>query len=93
MQKNQNILHHIWGWQNALAEIQRALKQNGFYIFNDIAVSRFAAKFFQGRLKNYGIYTADDIAHFLKRNSFEIAYEEKPTGIIMKHTSMLFHKN
>jgi ubiquinone/menaquinone biosynthesis C-methylase UbiE len=86
------VIHHIGNWQKALEEISRVLKPQGFLIFGDLAYSRFTTRIFQPILKNYGVYTIDDITHCLGRNGFEIIHKEEPKGIIMKYYSLVFLK-
>jgi len=51
------VMHHIGDWEKALEEISRVLKPQGFFIFGDIAYSRFTTRIFRPIVKNYGIYT------------------------------------
>ena len=86
------VMHHIGNWEKALEEISRVLKPQGFLIFGDLAYSRFITRIFRPIVKNYGIYTIDDITHFLKRNNFEIIHKEGPKGLIMKYYDIIFQK-
>jgi ubiquinone/menaquinone biosynthesis C-methylase UbiE len=86
------VMHHISNWEKALEEISRVIKPQGFLIFGDLAYSRFTTKIFRPVVKNYGLYTIDDIAHRLERNGFEIVHEEGPKGRIMKYYSLVFRK-
>jgi len=86
------VMHHIGDWGKALEEVSRVLKPQGFYIFGDIAYSRFTTRIFRPIVKNYGVYTIDDITHCLKRNGFEIVHKEGPKGMIMKYYSLVFRK-
>lgn len=86
------VLHHIGNWKKALGEIDRVLKPKGYYIFSDLAYSRFTARLFKNIAKNYGFYTVDDVIDFLKNHNFEILHQEKPHGIILKHHDVVFRK-
>lgn len=86
------VMHHIGNWEKALEEISRVLNPQGFLIFGDVAYSKFITRIFRPIVKNYGIYTIDDIIHFLKRNNFEIIHKEGPKGAIMKYYSIVFQK-
>ena len=86
------IMHHIGDWEGALEEISRVLKPLGFFIFGDLAYSKFTTRFFKPIAKNYGVYTIDDLIHYLRRNNFEIIYREEPKGVIMKYYSLVFQK-
>ena len=88
------VLHHTGNWKKTLEEINRVLKQNSYFIFYDIACSRFTTRIFRRLFKSFGgdIYTIDDIIHYLRRNNFRIIHTEKPKGVIMKNYSIIFRK-
>jgi ubiquinone/menaquinone biosynthesis C-methylase UbiE len=86
------VLHHIGSWEKALEEINRVVKQNGYFIFCDLAYSKFTTRIFNSIVKNYGVYTIDDVSHCLRMNNFKIIYTEEPKGIIMKNYSTVFRK-
>jgi ubiquinone/menaquinone biosynthesis C-methylase UbiE len=85
-------MHHIGDWEGALEEISRVLKPQGFFIFGDLAYSRFTTTIFRSIVKSYGVYTIDDITHYLKRNNLEIIHREEPERVIMKYYSLVFQK-
>lgn len=86
------VLHHIGNWKKALEEINRVLKPKGYYIFSDLAYSRFTSRFFKNIAKNYGVYNVDDIIDFMKNQNFEILHQEKPRGVILKNHNVVFKK-
>ncbi|MBA7652835.1 hypothetical protein ES703_60674 [subsurface metagenome] len=78
------------------------LKPNGFLIFSDLVYSKIfvsvgnlvnSIRIFNPIVKNYGIYSINDIIHFLKKNNFEIIYKEEPKGVILKNHTIVFQKN
>jgi len=83
------IMHHIGYWEKALEEISRVLRPQGLLIFGDLAYSRFTTTIFRPLVKNYGVYTIDDLIHCLKRKNFEIIHREEPKGVIMKYYSLV----
>jgi len=86
------VLHHINNWKEVLTEINRVLKQNGYYIFSDLAYSWFTKRLFKNITKNYGFYTIEDITNFMKNNDFEIFKKEKIKGVILKTHNLIFKK-
>jgi len=87
------VMHHIGDWEGALGEVSRVLKLQGYLIFGDFAYSRFTTRIFRPIVKNYGVYTIDDLIHYLRRNNFEIIHREEPKkGVIMKYHSIVFQK-
>lgn len=85
----QNVMHHIGDWGKALAEITRVLKPKGFFVFSDLAYARLVEKILGPLVKKYGIYSIDDIASFLRRNDFQLIYEEKSRGVMMRKYSVV----
>jgi len=90
-----DVLHHIPCWDRAIEEINRVLKPKGFYIFNDLAFSRLAARTFGGLLRNYmGVYVVDDIIHHLEGNNLKVVHAEKPKSVmVINHFSMVVQKS
>ena len=86
------VLHHMGNWEKPLEETNRVLKQNGYFIFYDLACSKFTARIFSPFVKKYAFYTIDDISNCLSRDGFKIIHTEKPKGIIMKNHSIVFRK-
>jgi len=86
------VLHHIGSWDKTLTEISRVLKLNGYFIFYDLAYSRFTTRLFKRIVKKYGVYTIHDIITILKSNNIEPVYKEKPHGAMMKHYAVVFQK-
>ena len=88
-----DVLHHIPNWDKAFTEISRVLSPKGAYILNDLALPRFAARI----SKNWGVFAVDDIINDLKRNSFEVIYEEKPKinifARLARHFSIVSQKS
>ena len=75
-----------------LEEITRLLKPKGYYIFSDLAYSRFTTRLFKNITKNYGFYTIDDIINFMKNNNFEILQKEKTEGLLLKTHTIILRK-
>lgn len=86
------VLHHISSWDKTLTEINRVLKPDGYFIFYDLAYSRFTTRLLKRIIKMYGVYTIDDIIAVLKSNNIESVYKEKPHGAMMKHYAVVFQK-
>ncbi len=87
------VMHHISNWEEALMEIKRVVRTKGFYIFYDMAYSKFIVKIFRPIVKKYGIYTAQDIKRFFEKNSFNLIYEEKQKHSIFQNSIFVFQKN
>ena len=87
-----DVLHHMPDWNEALVEIGRVLKPEGFYVLNDLALPGFAARIFG----NCAAFAADDTIDRLKRNAFEIIYAEKAKAgmfaTLARHCSVVSQK-
>jgi ubiquinone/menaquinone biosynthesis C-methylase UbiE len=86
------VLHHIRDWMHVLDEINRVLKHKGYYIFSDLAYSRFTKRLFKNISKNYGFYIIEDIIDFMKNKNFQVVQQEKPKGKFLKAYSIIFRK-
>lgn len=87
------VLHHVKDWEKALAEISRVIQQDGYFLFNDLAVSEFTARIFRPLVKKYAAYTIDEIIQCLRGYDFKIVHSEITKGSIMKNYGMVFHKD
>ncbi|MHA1691906.1 MAG: class I SAM-dependent methyltransferase [Candidatus Heimdallarchaeaceae archaeon] len=88
-----HVMHHIGNWEEAFMEIKRVVRTKGFYIFYDMTYSKLLVKIFRPIVKNYGVYTAQDIKVFLEKNNFKVLYEEKRKHGIFKNHIFVFQKN
>jgi len=86
------VLHHIKNWEMVLEEINRILKPTGYYIFTDIAYSRFTTNLFKNWVKKLGFYTLDDIINYMDNLGFELIDKENPEGIYFKRHDLIFKK-
>lgn len=88
------VIHHVSDWGRVLGEVNRIIKSNGYFIFYDIAFSRFTTRIFRPLFKRFGgaIYTIDDIIQFLVKNNFEVIFREQAKGMFMKEHSVIFRK-
>jgi ubiquinone/menaquinone biosynthesis C-methylase UbiE len=87
-----NIFHHISDWRGVLSEVSRLLKTKGFFLFSDLAYPKIAAIIFTPFIKNYGIYTIEDIIHVSQSNDLNMVFRKRPSGIMMAQQSLVFQK-
>lgn len=86
------VLHHIGDWQAALEEINRVLKPKGYFILRDLAFSRFLTTMLRPIVKNYGLYTIDDVITAMRGNRLKTVYTKGPRGLLLKHCRSVFQK-
>ena len=87
-----NIFHHISDWRGVLSEVSRLLKTKGFFLFSDLAFPKIATIIFKPFMKNYGIYTIEDIIHVSQSNALNMVFRKRPSGIMMTQESIVFQK-
>ena len=87
-----NIFHHISDWRGVLSEVSRLLKTKGFFLFSDLAFPKIATIMFKPFMKNYGIYTIEDIIHVSQSNALNMVFRKRPSGIMMTQQSIVFQK-
>ena len=87
-----HVLHHIGNWQRALDEINRVLSPPGYFILYDFAYSRLTVKLLKRIVKQYGIYSIDDVTEFFRRSNYEVLHKEQRREAVMKNYSIVFQK-
>jgi len=66
--------HHIPGWLDALGEIRRVLKPEGYFLYYDLLYSGLAAKLGRSFKHNYGIPTRPELDAFIGTSNFSITH-------------------
>ena len=61
--------HHIPNWEDALTEMIRVLKPNGYFIYSDLVCPEWIASVGKSISKNYGRFpTIDGLGSFIEKN-------------------------
>jgi len=96
------VLHHVRDWHKVLEEINRILKPNGTIIIHDLVYSQKLVNFVNYAnskrilkyfVKNYGVYSINDIIDFLIKNNFELILKKSTKKGIMNNHIIVFQKN
>jgi len=74
---SQNVFHHVPAWEEAVHEVSRVLKPEGYFIWHDLTYSKYLVKLFQPIVKNYGLYTYEGIMTEFTKNKFVPLYHER----------------
>ena len=74
---SQNVFHHIPNWEVAIQEIVRVLHSDGYFIWLDLTFPKIVKKIFGSFVKNYGLYTINDIKTAFKESGFKILFQER----------------
>jgi SAM-dependent methyltransferase len=89
---SQNVFHHIPDWENAINEIARVLSPSGYFIWLDLVFPPIVKNIFLPFVKNYGLYTIDDIEKSFEIHDFKkLFYERAAHGPMSQHHFVLQH--
>jgi ubiquinone/menaquinone biosynthesis C-methylase UbiE len=68
------VTHHISEWQNALRQMLRVLKPNGYLIYKDFALPKWVAFLGKKISKSLGYLTAEDLDRFAQENHLAVVH-------------------
>ena len=87
---SQNVFHHIPNWEVAIQEIVRVLRSGGYFIWLDLTFPEIVKKIFKSFVKNYGIYTVNDIKTAFENNGLKELYHDRlARGVFSQHHFVL----
>ncbi len=87
---SQDVFHHIALWPQTVGEVARVLRLGGHFIWMDMVFPSIVTKLFQPFVKNYGLYTFDDIKLVFGENGFEERVHERLIdGLFVYHRFVL----
>jgi ubiquinone/menaquinone biosynthesis C-methylase UbiE len=87
---SQNVFHHIPQWEKTISEIYRVLKNNGYLFWADLAFPRILVRLLKNRVKNYGLYSIQDVKKRFTDVSFAtVQYQKKLHGPMVLHQLIL----
>ncbi len=90
---SQNVFHHVPNWKNAIKEIARVLCSGGYFLWLDLTFSEMIKTLFLPIVKNYGLYTIDDIKSAFNVNGFkQLVHEQSIHGPMRQHHFLLQYK-
>ena len=90
---SQNVFHHIPNWEKAVQEIGRVLRPGRYLIWLDIVFPNFLKKVFKPLVKNYGLYTQEEIKSAFNEGGFKTLYFQDSLHGPFKHNEFLLQKN
>lgn len=82
----QNVFHHLPAWADAVPEITRVLRSQGYFIWFDLAVPELVKRVLKPAARFSGLYTFAEIrSEFLKRGFTQLNYTPASSGSFMHH--------
>jgi ubiquinone/menaquinone biosynthesis C-methylase UbiE len=87
---SQNVFHHVPNWQEAVKEIARILCPGGYLTWLDLSFLKIVKKIFFPFVKNYGLYTIDDMKSSFQIYGFkQLLQEQAAHGPMSQHHLLL----
>ena len=89
---SQNVFHHIPAWEDAIKEVARVLCPGGYFIWLDLSFPGIINRIFRPWVKNYGLYSIDDIKAAFKIHGFTpLLHDHLVHGPMSQHHLVLQH--
>jgi ubiquinone/menaquinone biosynthesis C-methylase UbiE len=89
---SQNVFHHIPNWENAVQEIARVLSPGGYLVWLDLTFPGIVKNIFHPLVRNYGLYTVQDIEKAFETRKFKKLYHDRTVhGPFSQHHFVLQH--
>jgi ubiquinone/menaquinone biosynthesis C-methylase UbiE len=85
--------HHISYWLDALKEMRRVLKPEGYFIYYDLVYSRSLAKLGRSFKHSYGIITMLDLDTFIQTNDFTKVHTSIKNSLIWYDYEAVYQSN
>jgi len=89
---SQNVFHHVPNWKGAVREAGRVLRPNGYLVWYDLAFPAWVVKVFRPILKNYGIYTFEEVRSEFAEAGFRALSQERLAHGPFSHHQLVLRK-
>ena len=86
------ILHHIARWPRVIGEVSRVLRPGGNYVLGDFAYSRLGKALLRPLVRNYGVYTADDLLERTAGAGLRTVWRASPRGSFFRYHALVLER-
>jgi len=87
------VMHHISNWLDALKEIHRVLKPEGWFVYADIVYPRLVAKIARSFKHSYGVTTTHDLNLFVEDNNFSSIHTSLSKSLLWNWCEAVYRRN
>jgi len=88
-----NVLHHISNWMDALKEINRVLRNDGYLILDELFFTKWTQRI--GRLYSkqaYGITNIDNLNSFIANNKYSTLHSRLLKSLMWNNLEAIYRK-
>ena len=89
----QNLFHHVPKWKDGIKEITRVFRSGGYLIWLDLTFPGIIKNVFLPFVKNYGLYTIDDIKTAFEIHGFKKLFQEQLSHGLLKQHHFVLQRN
>ena len=87
------VMHHIANWLDALGEIRRVLRPEGYFIYADIIYTEWLARLGRSFQHSYGITTMEDLNAFVRKNNFTKVHVSRRNSLMWYNFEAIYQSN
>jgi SAM-dependent methyltransferase len=87
------VMHHISNWLDAMREITRVLRKDGYFIYLDLVYPKWTAKIARLFEDKYGVTTIQDLNSFIAKNSFSTIHSSLSKLVIFDQYEAVYRKS
>ncbi len=87
------VMHHISNWLDALKEIHRVLRPEGWFVYADIVYPRLVAKIARSFRHSYGVTTTHDLNLFVEGNNFSSIHTSLSKSLLWNWCEAVYRRN